>query len=502
MVTDVQPPPASLRSGVAWSYAMTGGRVVVTTVLSLVLAGLLGPRAFGVLAMALAFVGLVEVVLKQGLLPAIVQRPELRPAHADTAFWLVAACGLVLTAVTVLLAPVWAEVNGLPELTRVIWALSLLVPLHALVVVQEALLRRSLRFRALALRDLSATLSGAVAGVGGALAGWGVWALVTQQLVTAVVGVAVLWRVASWRPGRRFERTAARDLYQYSTKSAAASFGLFVGNRADVLIAGALFGPVAIGLYRLAHRLTDVALEVTSRAMQGVALAGLSGVQHDLAAFRARWLKMQRITSALALPLLGLLVGTAPVLVELLGSEWSAAATPLRLLAITQCLVAISLLSGPALQAIGRPGVLAVLTWARSAMMVLGLVIAGAVVDGDPQQHQLLALVGTAASVAVVSAAASLVSLCRAAGLQLLTVLRASVPGGLASLGTIASSAAAAEATADIGMPAWLRLAVAAVTGLTSGGLVLLCCEPLIRNQARRLATLASRPRIVTSPTT
>ena len=133
----------------------------MTTVLTFVLAGMLGPRAFGLIAMALVFVGFVEMLLQQGLMPAIVQRKELRAEHADTAFWCVCAAALVLTAVLAVAAPFWGALNGVPELTAVVWALAPLVPIQALVVVQEALLRRDLEFKSLALRGTSATSSAA-----------------------------------------------------------------------------------------------------------------------------------------------------------------------------------------------------------------------------------------------------------------------------------------------------------------------------------------------------
>lgn len=410
----------------------------MTTVLTFVLAGLLGPSSFGVLAMALVFVGLIEMMLQQGLLPAIVQRKELRPEHADTAFWCVLGAGSLLTAACLLLAPLWAAVNNLPQLTAVIWALSPLIPIQALVVVQEALLRRELRFRALALRGTAATLCGGIAGVAAALQGWGVWSLVLQQLVTASAGVFVLWAASGWRPSRRFDRTAAGELYAYSLRSSGATIGLFLGNRADVLVAGAFFGPLVVGIYRLAHRLTSLALEVGSRAMQGVALPALSELQGDSETFCRRWAQMQRATTVITLPLLALLGCAAPELVALLGPEWSGAVAAIQILAVVQAFTALSLLSGPVLQAIGKPGVLALLVWARAVVLVVALGVAGAVLPGADAQQQLLAMLLVALGVVVVSGISSVVVASRAVGMPLVRLVTASLPGGAAAAGVVA----------------------------------------------------------------
>src|SRR5699024_3245341 len=147
--------------------------------------------------------------------------------------------------------------------------------------------------------------------------------------------------------------------------------------------AGLFFGPVIVGLYRLAQRLTAMAVDVTARGMQAVALPGLAGVQDDSEAFAARLLQMQRLTSLMALPLLGLVAGAAAPLEGILGSEWDGTATAIRLLAIMQAFAALSLLLGPALQAWNRPGTLAIVIWISSGLKVLALASAPWLADGS-----------------------------------------------------------------------------------------------------------------------
>ncbi|HIZ37824.1 MAG TPA: lipopolysaccharide biosynthesis protein [Candidatus Ruania gallistercoris] len=467
-------PGTSLRVATSWSYALSLGKMAISLSLAFVLAAILGPRAFGVIAMALVFINFVEVLQQQGLMPAIVARKELTARHADTAFWLVIAVGLGCTAAAVALAPWWADLNGLPELAPVIRVLALTVPLTSTVVVHEALLRRQLAFKKLTVRTWVSLIAGGIAGVLGAVLGLGVWALVLQQVVTSAVLVAVLWTVSSWRPRFRVDGVAARQLWSYSTRAATSSLGLFLGSRVDILLTGLFFGPVIVGLYRLAQRLTATAVDVTARGMQAVALPGLSGVQDDSGAFAGRLLRMQRITSMLALPLLGLLAGAALPLEQLLGPEWESTATAIRLLALMQAFAAISLLLGPALQAWNRPGTLSIVIWISSGLKVLALVSAAWFLDSDGLIALCIAMiVATALSSILIVAVAT-----RVLSLRVADMVGVWIPGGL---GALVALGVTWGTVILLDLQPLGELAVSGVAGALAAGMVMLSVSPELR---------------------
>ena len=468
-------PATSLRLATSWSYALSLGKMVISLSLAFVLAALLGPRAFGVIAMALVFINFVEMLQQQGLMPAIVSRRVLTERHADTAFWLVTAVGLVCTLAAVMLAPWWADINGLPELAPVIRVLALTVPLTSTVVIHEALLRRELAFKKLTVRTWISLVAGGVAGVLGAVLGLGVWALVLQQVVTSVVVVVVLWTVSAWRPRFRIDRVAARELWSYSTRAASSSLGLFIGGRIDILLTGLFFGPVIVGLYRLAQRLTSTAVDVTARGMQAVALPGLAGVQDDSAVFATRLLRMQRVTSMMALPLLGLLAGAALPLERILGPEWDGAATAIRLLALMQAFTAVSLLLGPALQAWNRPGTLSIVIWISSGLKLLALTSAAWLWDSSGSLFALcVAMIAATAmsSILIVAVAA------RVLDIRLADMVRTWVPG---SLGAVVAVAVTWGLAWLFNLPPLLELVVAGGAGGIITGVVVLTLSPDLR---------------------
>lgn len=373
----------------SWSFVAEAGGQVTTLVVGFVLAALIGPEAYGVVAMAMVYVLLIQLVQKQGITSAIIQRRALTEEHASTAFWLVLAASLLMTGASVGLAGWWADVNGVPLLQPVILALSGLLPLQALIVVQEALLRRRMEFKKVALRTAVGMLIGGMAGVGVALWHPTVWAFVIQQLTAAFASVILLWAVTAWRPRLSFSTTAARDLLGFSSGSFLSSLGVFVNNRADALLIGLFFGPVTVGIYRFAGRLVDACLGFALRPLQSLALPELSPFQDDPTLFRLRLRRLNRVAGLALLPGLGMLIACAQPLVQMLGDSWDAAVVPLQLLAVAAAVRVFGGLNGPMLQSLGRPHLQAGVTWLIASTSVTAILVAAGVLHNAPLAGQV-----------------------------------------------------------------------------------------------------------------
>ena len=163
------------------------------------LAALLGPHDFGVVAMALVFIALRPACCRsRASSTAIIQREDLDDEHLDSAFWLnLVWCVVLAGACALSLAGWWADVNDMPELGAVIQVLSLMIVIEGLEIVQQALMERQLDFKRLAIRTNVAVLLGGAVGLPLALAGAGVWALVGQQLMMATRLVALIWAMTT-----------------------------------------------------------------------------------------------------------------------------------------------------------------------------------------------------------------------------------------------------------------------------------------------------------------
>jgi PST family polysaccharide transporter len=384
-----------------WAYVMTLGRQVGTAGVTFVLAALLGPEAFGTVALAAVYIAFLELFLEQGMTNALVQRKDLREDHLDAAFWMILGLSLLLCGVSLALAPVWAGANDLPILTPVISVLAVTLPIRGLTIVQQAWLQREMDFKALAVRTNFSTLGAGAVGIGMALMGYGVWALVAQQIGTALLSLILLWSMSPWRPGMRFHFSAFRELLGFSTGAMLSRLGVFVNRRVDTIVMGMAFGPVAVGLYRLAERLMNLPLEMATRAVQSVSLSEFSRHQDDPERLRESVERSIWISATLTIPVVLGIGAVAHWLLPLLGEDWGQAAPALRLLCVVGAVNAIVILSGPLLQAVGRPHTMAGLVWLWGAVAT-GSVLALAWWKKDASiGEQLVWLAGIRAAIAL-----------------------------------------------------------------------------------------------------
>jgi O-antigen/teichoic acid export membrane protein len=487
-----------------WAFAMNWGQRALGAVFTIVLAAILGPYDFGVVAIALVYITLVHVFLEQGLSTALIQREDLQPAHLDSAFWLNVVSCLVLAGASVALSGWWAGVNGAPILQDVISVLSLVLVIEGLNIVQQAYLQRQAQFKKLAIRTNVAALLGGVAGVALAIGGAGVWALVGQQLVMDATALVLIWILSPWRPGLRFSRRHARDLVGFSAHVFVANLGGFVNRRADALLLGVFFGPVVVGIYRLADRFVDLLLDLTMRPVGLISLPLFSRLQHDRESLRAAVETCLRLTLVIAVPALLALAACSDFLLAVIGPEWEPGADALKLLALAGIGKAVIYFTGPLLFAVGRPGFRAIMLWLLGAASALTVVVVADLLQPASEERQLF---GVAASRAVlflvVFVPINLVIV------EWLTGLRVRAFLAMTAVPVAAGGAALAvvwilrEATAIESVPPVVGLAVAAVLAAVTAAGTLLSLDPRSREYARRLRrALASsyRPSAPSAP--
>jgi O-antigen/teichoic acid export membrane protein len=362
--------------GIAWSATEKWGSQAFNFLVFLVLARLLQPEAFGLVALASAFTAFVQIFLDQGMAEAIVQRTDLEREHLDTAFWINMLTGSLLTFGGVLFSGLVGNLLGEPQLRPIAAWLSLSFLLIALRSTQQAILQRRLDFRGLALRTLVATLSGGIAGVGTALLGFGVWSLVVQNLVNALVGVLVLWRVSDWRPGFRFSKKHFQELFAFGLNIVGLRVLGFANTHLDVFLIGYLLGPTALGYYTVAYRILRIVIGLLRGITSTVAFPAFSRLQQQPKRVRRALYQAIQFTSLLSFPILLGIAVLAPELVPaLFGARWTPAIPVMQVLALGGLQMSVLGFHYDLLKGLGKPSWMLGLSLLHTSTNLVGFTI-------------------------------------------------------------------------------------------------------------------------------
>ncbi len=318
-----------------WVAVSAIGNVVLSFVVFLVLARLLDPSEFGLVAVAVVFIDILLIVTRGGLPDLVVQTDRLDDGFVDTAFWVALASGCLYGLALVALSWPIAWMLRIPELQPVLAALAATFVIAAAGVIHEARLQRLFGFRSLAIRALVANLIGGSVAIALALNGFGVWSLVIQRLLATGMTTLLTWAAFPWLPGWRFVRAHARRQLAFGSRVFSTQLLLTLSIRSQEVVAAYFLSTADIGLLRMAWRCIDLISQVAVIPLAAVALPTYARLQdrpRDLAAAFDGFVAMSAV---LALPAFVGMAVVAPHLVPLLfGEQWRDAVPVLRILAL------------------------------------------------------------------------------------------------------------------------------------------------------------------------
>ena len=285
-----------------------------------ILARLLTPHEYGVVAGALIAMDFAAMIYGLGLAPTLIQRKDVRPDHVATAF----SSALIIAALTAVgmwyAAPSIAEFLHIPELTQILKVLAWLTPFGAFSVLCEALLARNLRTKSIALRPLfSFTIATFLVGIPLAYAGFGYWSLVAMQATETVAAALALGFTARQllvRPG--LSRQAFYDLWPLSLGFTLNQPFIYLGQNADRIFIGRFLGTVSLGLYTRASFITTTAANLFGNIARLSMFPVPAQVQDDRARLRSGLLKSLSLIALITLPATAFCVVFADELVDLL----------------------------------------------------------------------------------------------------------------------------------------------------------------------------------------
>ncbi len=310
-------------SALIWDLLGKIGSHASSIIVTIVLARLLEPADFGLIAIVMVIVSLATIFSDVGLGGALIQRKKLHSAHYSSVFFFNILAGLSLTILTFYSASWIAEFYKNDLLLPVIQVASCLFLLSSLHAVQTVILKRELKYNVLTKVNLSASILSGVIGIGLALWGAGVWSLVAQLISREVFINIFIWSKTHWIPKLEFSFKALGQLWSYGFNMFLAEMLDTLFEKADYLIIGRLFPAATLGFFHQAKQLNQFVIEYTAGSLMSVLFPVLSKIQNDLPKFKCVVIKSTGIISFITFLILGGLYLVADeLIVLLLGQKW------------------------------------------------------------------------------------------------------------------------------------------------------------------------------------
>lgn len=341
--------------GIWWSTIERFAVQTVSFILGLIIARLLSPSDYGVIAMLAVFIAISQTFVDSGFSTALVRKIDRSESDNSTVFYFNIVVGLAVYVVMFFAAPFIAEFYQTPLLTQVTRVVSVTLIFSSFCVVQQALLTAKMDFKSQAkISLLSAIISG---GVGIALAyyGYGVWALVVQTVVASLLRMILLWVFSRWRPRAPFSKSSFRELFSFGSKLLASGLLDTLYNNAYTIVIGKLFSAANLGLYSRANQFAQFPSSNITGIIQRVTFPVLSSIQNEDERLRINYRKLIRMSGFIIFPLMIGLAAVANPLIEILLTEkWIGAVIYLQIICFAMMWFPIHAINLNLLQVKGR----------------------------------------------------------------------------------------------------------------------------------------------------
>jgi len=361
-----------LAFGTAALSAARGIQTLLTVAALPVLARLLGPEEYGLVALAMSFVLFTMAFSDAGMGQSLVRTPPEEIAVWSSAFWMIALLSASLS--LLLLAIAWpaAWVFDEPRLAPLVLALAPLPVVQGMLSPALADLQQREKFTHLALADILGALCGVVLAIWIALAGGGAWALAAQQLGYWGAKAIVVVCTTRFRPTFTLHLSGLESHFRFGRDTAMWSLVNFFARQVDPLVIAKIIGAASLGLYSMAYRLMTLPGHLVSGPVQSTLYTRMVLLREDLPALRSLLLIASRALASFVLPPMAVLcVASAPFIQVFLGERWLPAATLFAILAPIGALQAVTGLNGALLMAIGRTDLRLKLTYEFTALWII-----------------------------------------------------------------------------------------------------------------------------------
>jgi O-antigen/teichoic acid export membrane protein len=344
----------SLRGG-AVTVTSQGLMTLIQLGSTMILARILTPQDYGMLAMVVTVTGFAAVLNNLGLTFATVQRKEINHQQVSALFWINAAFGGFVALIVAMLSPVVAWFYKTPELVWMMLALSSNFFINGLAAQHSALLTRQMRFYTLAKVQILAMIIGIMVAIVAATHGFGYWALVLNSITMTVVSVVGYWIASGWIPALPKRNNDVKSMVKFGTDIVGFNIINYFSRNFDNILIGRFCGSTSLGYYDKAYQLLMMPIMNLRDPMTQVAMPALSKLQDDKEQYRSYYVKYISIIAFITMPLVVFMYACSDQLIYvLLGPQWLEVSDIFKILAIAALIQPVSTTWGLILLSMGR----------------------------------------------------------------------------------------------------------------------------------------------------
>lgn len=342
-------------ANVFWRFAERCGAKGVSLIVSIVLARLLMPEAYGTIALVTVFTSILNVFVDSGMAVSLVQKKDADELDFSTVFYFNVTICCILYLGMFFAAPYIAGFYGIADLTAIVRVLGLTIVVSGIRNIQQAYVTRNMLFKRFFWATLGGTIGAAAIGIMMAYLGFGVWALVAQYLFNTTVDTVILWGTVKWRPKRIFSVKRLKGLLRFGWKIFASS--LLGAGYYDIrqLIIGKMYSSKDLAFYNRGKQTPNMIIENLSIAVDSVLFPLMSKAQEDVERVRKIMRQSIKLRVYVTAPLLMGMAFAAPALVDfILTDKWNASIPYLRVFCFSNMLYPLSWTNQDAIKATGR----------------------------------------------------------------------------------------------------------------------------------------------------
>lgn len=312
-------------SGITWSFIENIGVKIVSTSTFFLLAKLLGADALGLVAIINGIIQISNLFIDQGLGLALIQRKVLKNEHLNTVLVINIFFGFLLYILLYFLAPYISTLYDTEQLTNLLRVAALTFLISPASIVHNSICQREFKYKKITKSRIIGILIGSAVGIGMALSGFGVWALIVQQLCFISLYTLVLWYLSPWVPTFKVTRIAFKDVFSFSYKVFLNEIVARMSNNSTELIIGYFLGAEAAGIYLFTKKIFQATIELINSSINNIMTPLFSAIQDDMEKLRSYFCRLIQNLYYILIPACIALVCCGPLVIRtFFEEEWQA----------------------------------------------------------------------------------------------------------------------------------------------------------------------------------